>query len=219
MVTQAGDKVISLGSICITGKLLQRMGLKTESYPFDWIYSAPNMVAHCLDDDFTTLLDKSQFVPHLEGPGGQCFHKFYNDYAKHKNPIFNHHDPSTEEGYRYFQRCVDRFRAVLSSSSPKLLVLMYPGDNKAWNGKQFETVVESLQRWASNFSLLYLMFKPTSAEDAGTSQIINAANGNSLVQVLTQTPMENGVRFLGERDNEMVGQIIVNAADGAAKNP
>lgn len=64
----------SIGHRCSSSGLLQLLGLKTESYPFDWIVSNLAVVRHCIETDFRYFLDASLYqkmdsatVNHLDG--------------------------------------------------------------------------------------------------------------------------------------------------------
>jgi hypothetical protein len=48
--------VVSLGCMCAPAKHLQRLQLRLCAGPFDWIFSTPQMVTHCLQDDFACFL-------------------------------------------------------------------------------------------------------------------------------------------------------------------
>ena len=65
---------LSLGSLCAAAKFLQRHQLRAHAGPFDWVFSSPEMVAHCLDDDFAAFLDRTQYVPIDDGFAG---HRLY----------------------------------------------------------------------------------------------------------------------------------------------
>jgi hypothetical protein len=70
----------SLGGICHSAQLLKINELKKASYPFDWIFSSMSMVKHCIEDDFNTFLDKSQYSDYNTNTTlreNQCEHKFY----------------------------------------------------------------------------------------------------------------------------------------------
>lgn len=118
---------VSLGSHCYTSFLLKRSGLKAFSTPFDWVFSSPEMVCHCLEDDFETFLDRRFFEPiardrRASAVDGICEHAFYRDRLGVRS-VFNHHDPSDEEDFSYFSRAVRRFRQVLSSDERGLFIL------------------------------------------------------------------------------------------------
>ena len=53
---------MSLGNTCHVAYLLKRLRWKPASYPFDWIRSNPEMVRHCIRDDFKQFLDVTQQI-------------------------------------------------------------------------------------------------------------------------------------------------------------
>lgn len=52
---------ISVGPYCITSNLLLTLGLRTKSYPFDYIFSSLEMVEHCIHNRFDVFLDKQYY--------------------------------------------------------------------------------------------------------------------------------------------------------------
>jgi len=52
---------VSLGYRCSTAGILKRLGLKTESFPFDWLISRLPIVHHCIDTDFAFFLDPQYY--------------------------------------------------------------------------------------------------------------------------------------------------------------
>jgi hypothetical protein len=118
------NHVISLGSNCHTSNMLQNMGLKMYSCPFDWIPSGIHMIIDCIDTDFSKFLDKSQYIDcsiQNSDPNStetRAGHKEYSSY------LFFHSDPRIEENYQYYIRCVNRWRAVKSTNKPKLYIHM-----------------------------------------------------------------------------------------------
>jgi ribosomal 50S subunit-recycling heat shock protein len=134
--------VMSLGCNCLTAFILNRMGLRTFSGPFDWIFSNPKMVSHVIKDDFAAFLDRSQ----LTTSGDDEFkagHRLYSSMVAERNShitngvLFNHHNPSCDEGHAYFARTVERFR-LLSSPNPFVL-------GSSANPKLF--ALFSVERW------------------------------------------------------------------------
>lgn len=122
-----GDEVshiISLGTHCQTSSILKRYRLKVQSYPFDWLFSAPSAILHSLSDDFKTFLDRSQYesLPLYEGEA-RADHHFYR--REHGVKVFfPHRDPTTDADYAFFQRCVSRFRNAIRSDAAKLFVII-----------------------------------------------------------------------------------------------
>lgn len=108
--------VISLGENCNSAWYIKAVGLKKASYPFDWIYSSPEIVLHCLQDDFKTYLEKSYIFNTRSG--NSAGHKFYH------SSLFNHKNPlKTEDDFQYYKRCVERFKKVFDSTSEIIFVI------------------------------------------------------------------------------------------------
>ena len=118
---------ISLGSNCYASQMLKGQKLKRYSAPFDWVFSTPAMVEHCLRDDFRTLLDRAHMeaLPEQTHKPGleRSEHAFYRDrFGVPK--MFNHHDMTLDADYGYLARCVDRLRGVLARDEPTLCLLV-----------------------------------------------------------------------------------------------
>ena len=131
----------SLGTICQSSQLCKDLQIRKESYPFDWIFSTPDIIVDILEDDFASFLDKDLYEsmhPSL------CKHRKYV-LPRNGSYMFMHHNPKDNiDNYNYFVRCVDRFRKLLTTSSNKLFIINYPN-------KQ-ESDIDSLQ--ASTLSLI-----------------------------------------------------------------
>lgn len=146
--------VVSLGPYCLPSIILQGAGLKKYSLPFDWIYSAPQMVIDCLADDFAMFLDRRYYSsishPTRKDPGAE--HHFYRDQYGIKE-LFAHRDPTGGEDYLYLVRCVERFRQLLRADDTKLfLVVGRPAPYDLTS--DFPRLIEALERATTNFVLL-----------------------------------------------------------------
>ena len=122
--------VASIGTHCLTSFTLKKIGLKKKSGPFDWVFSSIPMVTHCIEDDFTTFLDKRHFQPVPANARSSedvnlCDHAFYRDRFGVAH-VFNHYDISVGHVYDYYVRCVDRFRTALRSNHRNLLIGVAP---------------------------------------------------------------------------------------------
>lgn len=127
----AAARVVGLGSRCTVAQTLQDMGLRSGSYPFDWIFSTPEIVVHCLEDNFELFLREDQYQPiALEHRAVKqfnlCDHATFRDEFG-QGAMFNHRDPTKADDYAYLMRCVDRFRIMLTSPDPTLFVLVTDG--------------------------------------------------------------------------------------------
>lgn len=99
-------ELISLGQNCSISWYIKDMGQKRASYPFDWLVTSPAILLHILEDDFRTLLDRSQMIPMLNDSGSKVYHaQMYG----HRNPAGNDAD------FAYYQRCVQRWRDRLAT--------------------------------------------------------------------------------------------------------
>jgi len=153
------DYAIPIGSFCHTAMALKRAGLRHFSTPFDWLFSSPDMVAQCLNDDFSCFLDKEQYEPipleQRQDPNSNfCHHRHFKEvFGIHF--VFNHHKPYEIHDYQYFQRCVDRFRQSISSSGHKLMV--YFSWNPIVEGR-LENLIKTLRIKVKDFVLLIFHF-------------------------------------------------------------
>jgi len=83
----------------------------------------------CLENDFETFLDPQHH--HTVEPGISSNHRIYESMVWGKNfegivnrgLTFAHKDITIPEHYAYYQRCVERFRALLRSPEHKLFIL------------------------------------------------------------------------------------------------
>ncbi len=146
---------ISLGSHCYTSMLLKRQGLKRYSLPFDWIFSSLRTVAHALDDDFATLLDRAEFelIPEAQRslPNEQVGrHRFY-EREFGVETMFNHQDLTDDVQHEYFVRASARMRRILATPEPKLF-LAITTENTIRQG-DFELLLAALERHTRNFRL------------------------------------------------------------------
>ncbi len=118
---------VSLGSNCYASQMLKARQLKRYSAPFDWVFSTPAMVEHCLRDDFATLLDRAHMEALPERPEAVGLelseHAFYRDRFGVPR-MFNHHDMTTDADYGYLARCAGRLRGVLRGGEPTLCLLV-----------------------------------------------------------------------------------------------
>lgn len=140
--------VLGLGTHCFTASFLHRQGWRRFSGPFDWIFSNPDLVVHCIEDGFETLLDRSHYqpVPVEERPDPQayrCHHRGYRE--RFGIPyLFNHHDVWTDEGHAYVRRCVERFLRVARGGAPALMLQC--GDETEHSVRGFRAVADCVGR-------------------------------------------------------------------------
>ena len=138
--------VFSLGFRCSSASLIKSLGLKNESYPFDWLVSRLSVIRHCIETDFVEFLNldnykfkitntyemassNSQLIcdEHImlntfyQPPGELLYDNTYQAYL-----ATNHHNITEPETYAYYERCIHRFKQLLKSDEPKLYVHITP---------------------------------------------------------------------------------------------
>jgi hypothetical protein len=196
----------SLGSFCLPGNVLRNNGLKRYSLPFDWIFSSPQMLIDCLADDFSALLDRRYYRSISEGrwaPGAE--HELYLENYGIRS-VFAHRDPTREEDYLYFTRCVERFRNLLRSRHPKLFLIMGRPNHALPNG--FPRVLEQLSRFTTGFVLLGIdVLDPAGDGQCALSQIARI-DQHSLFRYLPASYDAEGARFPDRIDDWNVLRLV-----------
>lgn len=158
---------ISLGTHCFTASFLRRWGLRTESGPFDWLFSSVPMITHILDDDFKVFLDRSQYEPvpeheRKDGPlANRVHHRFYRDTFGVQH-VFNHHDAHLDSAYEHFVRCVERFRRSMKSDGPKVLLLART--ECEGSGADLRALRDAVLRYGTNAKLVAFDVPPVEPE-------------------------------------------------------
>ena len=147
------NHVCSLGTLCHPAMIQKRLQLRTCSYPFDWVFSNMDVIRECLEDDFKTFLDKSCYI---NKGHKQCGHtKYHPKMFNHRNPLRHLRD------YEYYERCVDRFRALLQVTEPKLFIMMMHNLTPDVITEELKTRViefnKVLGEHTSNYTLLVIM--------------------------------------------------------------
>ena len=114
--------VVALGTHCMAGIYLRKYRYKRYSLPFDWLYSSPEAVLHCLNDDFTEFLDARHYVPcpaptRLSRPARTTNFTVTSSVCATCSRTAT---PTTDKDYRYYQRTVERFRQIVAGTEAKL---------------------------------------------------------------------------------------------------
>ena len=196
----------SLGCFCLPGNIMRNHGLRRYSLPFDWIFSSPEMLIDCLTDDFSAFLDRRYYQSISESRGNPAAeHEIY--LQKYGIPaVFAHRDPTREEDYLYFTRCVARFRQLLRSRDPKLFLIMGRPNHDLPNG--FSRVLEQLSRLTTSFVLLGIdVLDPTSDGQCALTQIAQIGT-NSLYRYLPSSYHAEGAYFPDRIDDWNVLRLV-----------
>jgi hypothetical protein len=140
-------KIISFGYRCSSAGFLKKMGLKHESFPFDWLISRLSVIKHCIETNFTEFLNLQNYEKR------QC--KTYemtdinNNFVCDENLIvntyyqplnipnpeiaykwylaMNHHNILENEKHKeYYNRCIHRFQEVIKTENEKFFLHICP---------------------------------------------------------------------------------------------
>ena len=139
-------KIISLGFRCSSAAILKRMGLKHESFPFDWLISRLSVIRHCMETDFSEFLNLSNYQRKYSNTyemadsrnGFICDeHLMVNLYYQPEDQsdpentykwylAMNHHNILEQKDTEYYERCVQRYRELMTFDEPKIYLHICP---------------------------------------------------------------------------------------------
>ena len=171
------NQFVSLGQNCSTAWYLKQVGVKLHSYPFDWIFSSCDIVEDCIASEFSYYRDISQVADNGNDSAG---HRRYH------NKMFNHRSPvQSETSATYYQRCCDRFLALLSSDSPCVFVLTLLNESK----KRVD--------WANGFTKAFPLPENQNLENVkNLMELITSKNPNSRFVVIEQyTDQDHDIKY------------------------
>jgi hypothetical protein len=135
-------KFISIGPYCRTAEILKENNLRTEAYPFDYIFSSLEIIAHCINDKFNIFLDKKYYT--YGNCNNSTRHLFYcnfldtpillqhhitcnysKDYKVSSGNLFNHHNLIEDNGeYEKMQRRCNRLLSLIENNE-KIVFVYY----------------------------------------------------------------------------------------------
>jgi Putative papain-like cysteine peptidase (DUF1796) len=189
------DKTIifSVGHRCTSTSLIKEMKQKFETYPFDWVVSKLDVLVHCIETEFEEYLRVENYVDQKSETFNLCddvkthvcyenilYNKYYEEEYlpdKPENKIgtygmklaMTHHDIRTSKDYQYFQRCIQRFKKILSLSQQKFYLYVHPimgvndYDMQVTNGSllnYFNAFTEYLKtKTANSFGIYFVVVK------------------------------------------------------------
>ena len=55
------DRIVSLGYRCSSAGILKSLGLKSESYPFDWLVSRLPIIEDCIQTEFKYFVNADNY--------------------------------------------------------------------------------------------------------------------------------------------------------------
>ena len=188
----------SLGPFCHSTNLLKQNNIKMCSYPFDWIFSNYNNVIHCIKDDFKIFLDKSYYQSITDK---RCSHSYYGkDMFRHHNPLMHDND------YKYYVRCVDRFKDLLQSKRDKLFITINVN-----NDTIDENIVQNIVDFNNQFAIYtnnYILLVILHVKNKQKNHHKFTIKGNIHFLELHTISISDGLTFMNESDNVYLDNII-----------
>lgn len=215
---------VSLGTHCYASWLLQDMGLRRYSSPFDWLYSSPKLVAHCLEDNFRTLIDRThheQWGPHAQALHRYYHHGFDTEAAPDGHvPLFFHHNPVADEDYARLVRSVDRMRRLLDSADTKLFFLLVAGNRPHKDlTPAIENLAATLDARTKNATLLAVVHSSVTDQAGSHSARLWQRGPHSLHALHSSSEMVEGLSFAHQFDNLLVKRLIYQHRFDLAPTP
>lgn len=203
---------IGLGQNCNASWYLKATGNKRASYPFDWIFSTPEIILDMLDDDFEAFLDRSQYISHGLDAGHERYHETF---FGHRNPA------NSASDHEFFRRCVARWRAIMKTKKPIafLSVILNESDKrKRWKEgfyKQFKMPVDQtlsdydqvIHRIQSTNPNCKFLFIEQYTEEPFELSVIEQ-NENAFWLKFCAIDLNTGVQYLHEVDDEVMKTIV-----------
>jgi len=210
--------ICSLGTLCHSAQITKNNKLRLCSYPFDWIFSNPNNVIDCIEDDFKIFLDKSYYIDNNPNNCGKLITGTAGfGHRKYGAHMFNHHNPLTnQEHYNYYLRGVNRFRNLLKKPEHKLFMTIYHNmqhidENLKQNILEFNN---KLENYTSNYTLLIifnLVNKPNNYHNFTKIDNIDFLELHTI-------SASGGVDFYNNIDNQYVNNVLLNNYNFNIKN-
>jgi putative papain-like cysteine peptidase DUF1796 len=198
-------QIVSLGTNCYTAAVLERLGLKKEPFPFDWLSTTLPMVQSCIESDFAQLLDRQYYQPVVWQGKTQYKHTFYDT---HWNANFTHYDPGVGMGRVYLERCIDRWRDLMVSFEPKLFLFISPihPHERIRYTSLFENLTRAIMSRTSEATVVGVTFAVT-GESPGFTEA--AQIGKSRLFHYTSTQPFRGIRTENPEDDARVDGFVL----------
>jgi hypothetical protein len=199
--------VISLGANCHTSHMLQNMGFKRYSCPFDWIPSTIPIIIDCIDTNFSKFLDKSQYIDcSMSNSDPKCAHETRAGHRQYLDYLFYHFDPRIDQNYQYYIRCVDRWRAIMNTNMPKLFIHM--SHIPSHNIKCDDDIIK-LSNKISQITANYKILAINVLEYSQQSEVIVKKDTQRFTIIDMFVKGEsNGVKFTHSPDDILLQQVI-----------
>ncbi len=203
---------IGLGQNCNASWYLKATELKDASYPFDWIFSTPEMVLDMLEDNFEQFLNRNQHIPHGLDAGHERYHE----------TLFGHRNPaSSSSDHEFLQRCVNRWNELLRAQKTIVfatVILNESDKRKRWKEgftKEFQMPVnQSLSDYEPVMNKIHSVnpnckFLFIEQYTEGTFHLsVTETNEHAFWLKYCAIDSNTGVQYLNDVDDEVMRTIL-----------
>jgi hypothetical protein len=171
------NEFISIGPFCGSAAMIKKANLRMLSYPFDHMFSTLDMIEHCIEDNFETLLNENviyrndalfRSVGILETcSSNKYYEKFlYNNdiilggySANNENnsliPVFRHHDLTDNSDKTKLERRCKRFLDILKRNDT-IKYFVYTGMHI---GKSIDNHISYMHKFSNYIKKWTSMYK------------------------------------------------------------
>lgn len=170
------EHIISLGSFCSVAMELEKKGLRTASYPFDWlIVDELESVLRLIENNFTDFLDASSMS--REHRPNVYYNEKINAHFYHD---FNGYDPlesQIPEQQKKYDRRIKRFYDDIQQPTLFVRYCKTPED-ETYIRKNKEKILKYLQSFNPENQILYIM----SSDQGNSMHIEESGSGVCLIK-------------------------------------
>jgi len=194
----------SLGTSCHTAFFFKNAGYRESSMPFDWV-ALDNLrnVLNILNDDFASFMDKSLYTDHVDKCDGRAGHKSFN------SVFFNHFNPRKEEHYNYYQRCIERFKAI--EQLPKNETVLFVAMTRYTDPQQedlIHSIYSKLKKYFPNVNFELLVVLTHNASTRNVWRSYKAVGKNLTILHAHIKTFSLGWKFDNEQDDKRFDRYI-----------
>jgi hypothetical protein len=230
-------KFISLGSRCSTASILKKLHLKSESYPFDWLVSKLDTIRDCIESSFEHFLNKSNYISagnSFDVDSHILINTYYEKHAlSHLETVdtfirlklaMNHFYITDDTGYLYYERCIIRFKNILTYPGPKVTIYIHPILSRLEYEQQQYAIITQITEFDSyihtkteNIYGIYFILVKDEDRDNPSIEIVNNHQFTIYTIYVNKHFVDTGGIFEGEYGTElkMIEDIIHSKSDNA----
>jgi hypothetical protein len=217
-------KVISFGHRCSSASFIQKLGLKTESYPFDWLVSKLDVIKDCIETKFVHFLNVNNYITkntetvniidntkthiHNEVALVNTYYEkdLQNIQTYNYKLAFNHQNIIND--YEYYLRCINRLYELFKSDIQKYYLYFHPimGINDFKNNKEnilneFHNFNQYIIKKTKNiFGIYFILIRHN--ENIKSIKLKETQNYNVFVLYCNDNFLDFGGPFFGNHNIE-----------------